>query len=145
MSDNEQTTPPGAPRGGSWKPVTDLALGSGRLDLDPEAIKRCITLCGDHADAMGRLAERARYELDVDALGIGEAYLESARQLTQKFKDKAVGGGQIEDWNSAVGLFRSHESHARDMKSTFEAVLKAYEEQEGITTAALTAQGDDLA
>lgn len=142
MSDN--TNPAAAPQGGSWKPVTDLALGSGHLDLDPEAIKRCITLCDDHANAMGELAERARRELHLDALGIGEEYLDSARQLTQKFKDKAVGGGQIEEWNSAAGLFRSHESHARDMKSTFEAVLKAYEEQEGVTTASLNSQGGTL-
>ena len=41
-------------------------------------------------------------------------------------------------------MLRSHESYALDMKASFEAVLKAYEEQEGINTDSLNAVGGQL-
>ncbi|QNG21217.1 hypothetical protein G4H71_03180 [Rhodococcus triatomae] len=128
----------------SWKPVLDSALSGGPLSVDPDGLRRCIQLCQDHADAMGRFAERARHELRVDSLGIGEADLESAQLLMEKFNDKALGGGQIAFESSALGLFRAHQSFARDMKSTFEGVLRAYEEQEGITVDNLGSVGGDL-
>lgn len=136
---------PAAPVGGGvWKEVTNTALNGGPLSVDREGIKRCIKLCDDHAIAMKELGERARRELRVDALGIGEDYFESARLISKKFQDKAVGGGQIEFSSSAVGLFHAHETYAKDMKSTFEAVLSAYDEQEGINTENLNATGEEL-
>ncbi|QNG21216.1 hypothetical protein G4H71_03190 [Rhodococcus triatomae] len=128
----------------SWKPVLDSALSGGPLSVDPEGLRRCIQLCQDHAKEMGDCAERARDELRVDALGIGEADLDSARLLVEKFNDKAVGGGKIPFGSSAVGMFRAHEAFALDMKSTFEGVLRAYEEQEGITVDNLGSAGGDL-
>ncbi|MFD4366678.1 hypothetical protein [Rhodococcus sp. NPDC058521] len=138
------TGDPATPVGGVWKQVTESAVNGGPLSIDREGIKRCIKLCDEHADAMSALAERARNELRVDALGIGEEYFESAKRLNEKFQDKAVGGGQIDKSSSALGLFRAHQSYARDMKSTFEAVLRAYDEQEGINTENLNATGEDI-
>ncbi|AOW94562.1 hypothetical protein BFN03_07170 [Rhodococcus sp. WMMA185] len=112
-------------------------MSEGSLRVDPEGLRRCITMCDEHAKNMRRMAERAREELWIESLGIGEHELESARLLIQKFNDKAVGGGKIAYESSAVGLLLSHERYALDMKATFEAVLRAYEEQEGITASAL--------
>ncbi|MFZ2173821.1 MAG: hypothetical protein WAW17_07245 [Rhodococcus sp. (in: high G+C Gram-positive bacteria)] len=144
-----QSVPPDAGEGpalagGSWKPITDAALSGGHLEVDPEGIRRCIKMCDEHANAMAELADRAKHELWVEALGIGEKYLQSAQLLTQKYNDKAIGGGQIAFESSAFGLFRAHESYAQDMKSTFEAVLHAYEQQEGVTTSNLGSVGGVL-
>ncbi|WP_232320455.1 hypothetical protein [Rhodococcus sp. WMMA185] len=125
------------PQSTEWNRITAAALSEGSLRVDPEGLRRCITMCDEHAKNMRRMAERAREELWIESLGIGEHELESARLLIQKFNDKAVGGGKIAYESSAVGLLLSHERYALDMKATFEAVLRAYEEQEGITASAL--------
>lgn len=138
------TGDPATPAGGVWKQVTESAVNGGPLSINREGIERCIKLCEDHAVAMGALAERSRRELRLDALGIGEEYFESAKLLAQKFQDKAIGGGQIAKSSSAMGLFRAHESYAKDMKSTFEAVLHAYDEQERTNTEKLNATGEDV-
>ena len=144
--EDQQPAAPGTenPLASSWKPVLDSALSGGPLSVDPDGLRRCIRLCQEHADAMSGLAERASSELRVDTLGIGEAELESARLLVQKFNDKATGGGKITFASSALGMLRAHEAFALDMKSTFEGVLRAYEEQEGITVNNLGSAGSDF-
>ena len=144
--EDQQPAAPGTenPLASSWKPVLDSALSGGPLSVDPEGLRRCIQLCQDHADEMGRLAERANRELRVDTLGIGETDLESARLMVQKFNDKATGGGMIAFGSSAMGMFRAHQAFALDMKSTFDGVLRAYEEQEGITAGNFGELGGDL-
>ncbi|MEV0945339.1 hypothetical protein [Rhodococcus sp. NPDC049939] len=132
------------PQNAAWKQITEAAVSEGHLRVDPEGLRRCIKMCQDHADEMRRIAERARTDLWIESLGIGEHELESAKLLTQKFNDKAIGGGKIAYESSAVGLLMSHADYASDMKATFEAVLRAYEEQEGITASSLGQIGDDL-
>ncbi|WP_084721722.1 hypothetical protein [Rhodococcus marinonascens] len=132
------------PQSADWNQVTMAALSEGHLNVDPEGLRRCIKMCQDHAENMYELAEQARKDLWIESLGIGEHELESARLLIKKFNDKAVGGGKIAHESSAVGLLFSHQRYALDMKATFEAVLRRYEEQEGITASALGQIGDNL-
>ncbi|MEV0946557.1 hypothetical protein [Rhodococcus sp. NPDC049939] len=133
-----------APQGTEWPKITAAALSEVYLRVDPEGLRRCISMCEAHADAMFEMADRAGRELWIETLGIGEHELESARLLTQKFNDKAVGGGKIAFESSAVGLLQSHANYALDMKATFEAVLRRYEEQEGIAASSLGRIGDNL-
>ncbi|NLU84350.1 hypothetical protein [Rhodococcus sp. HNM0569] len=130
--------------GSAWKPILDHAVGAGRLEVDPDGLRRCIGLCHDHATAMGAMADRAQRELRVEALGIGEHELGSAQQLVNKFADKATGGGRIAYASSAVGMLREHECFARDMQATLERVLRAYEEQERVTADGLDESGGAL-
>ncbi|MBV6759373.1 hypothetical protein [Rhodococcus opacus] len=131
---------PEAPEAG-WKAFTENVVGGGRLELDPAGIEQCIKLCDDHAKGWGDLASRARTELRAVALGIGEADIASAADIARKFDEKAIGGEGIDFANTAVGLFRAHQTYALDMKSMFEAVLRRYMEQDSANAAALGATG----
>lgn len=130
-------------QGEDWKALAQ-ACADDAFSIDREALTRIIALCDGHADAMQKLADRATRELYVDRLGIGEEYLESARLLTQKFRDKAIGGGQIVHENSAVGLFESHRDWAMNMGNSFRAALKRYEEQDVANAAGYRSVGDAL-
>ncbi|SED47621.1 hypothetical protein SAMN04490220_4597 [Rhodococcus jostii] len=70
-------------------------------------------------------------------LGIGEADIASAADVARKFDEKAIGGEGIDFANTALGLFRAHQTYALDMKSMFEAVLRRYTEQDSATASVL--------
>ncbi|GAF49848.1 hypothetical protein [Rhodococcus wratislaviensis] len=134
---------PEAPEAG-WTAFTENITGGGRLELDPAGIEQCIKLCQEHAELMGDLADNARQKLRAADLGIGERDIDSAKQLARKFDEKALGGGDIEFANTAVGLFGAHQTYAKDMKSMFEAVLARYNEQDAAIASSLGSVGGNL-
>ncbi|ABG95798.1 MULTISPECIES: hypothetical protein [Rhodococcus] len=104
-----------------------------RLEVDRDALVRCIAACEVLAADMQDLRERAHRELAPESFGLGETHLRSAADLAARFRATAIGGPGVAVENSAVGTFAAHERYALDLKATFEAALARYDEQDAAT------------
>jgi hypothetical protein len=106
---------------------------SDRLEVDRDALVRCIGACDVLAADMRDLRDRARRELAPENFGLGETHLRSAANLAARFRATAIGGPGVADENSAAGTFAAHERYALELKANFEAVLARYDEQDAAT------------
>ncbi|QNG19859.1 hypothetical protein G4H71_15350 [Rhodococcus triatomae] len=129
--------------GEDWKAFAE-SCAAHAFSIERDGLVRLVALCDQHAADMQRFADRAKVELYVNTLGIGESELESARTLTAKFQDKAIGGGSIAHESSAVGVFEAHRDWARAMGDSFRAALRRYEEQDAVNAAGYGQWGDSL-
>ncbi|WP_072691129.1 hypothetical protein [Rhodococcus marinonascens] len=100
------------------------------LEVDREALVRCIAACDRLAAEMRDLAQRARRDLAPDNFGLGETHLRSAAALAARFRATAIGGPGVADENTAVGIFAAHERYALDQRARFEAALARYDAQD---------------
>jgi len=112
-----------------------------QMELDREALLRCIAACDALESDMAELRLRAYRELAPDNFGLGETHLRSAAALAERFRATAVGGSGVADENTAVGVLAAHERHAAAMKATFEATLARYDEQDAATAAQVNGAG----
>ncbi|MFV9458322.1 hypothetical protein ACNJ7E_33470 [Rhodococcus sp. NM-2] len=108
-------------------------MSEDRLEVDRDALVRCIAACEVLAADMQDLRERAHRELAPGSFGLGETHLRSAADLAARFRATAIGGQGVPVENSAVGTFAAHERYALDLKATFEAALARYDEQDAAT------------
>ncbi|MEV0947084.1 hypothetical protein [Rhodococcus sp. NPDC049939] len=104
-----------------------------RLEVDREALVRCIAACDRLAAEMRDLGQQARRDLAPDSFGLGETHLQSAAELAARFRAAAIGGPGVADENTAVGIFAAHERYALDQRAIFEAALARYDEQDATT------------
>ncbi|MCQ4121673.1 hypothetical protein [Rhodococcus tibetensis] len=115
-----------------------------QVEVDRDALLRCIAACDALASDMADLRLRASRELAPDNFGLGETHLLSAAELAERFRATAVGGTGVAEENTAVGVLAAHERYARAMKEAFEAVLARYDEQDAATARHVTDAGTDL-
>ncbi|NLU81631.1 hypothetical protein [Rhodococcus sp. HNM0569] len=124
---------------GEWKKFGELCAADA-FSIDREGLVGMINLCDEQVTKMTRLAHRARRELWVESLGIGESDIQTAQAIVRKFQDKAIGGGNIPKGSSAVEYLESHAAWARNFGDALREALKKYEEQDAANAAAFGGQ-----
>ncbi|NLE82567.1 MAG: hypothetical protein GX610_23920 [Rhodococcus sp.] len=105
------------------------------LELDREALTRCIDACDTLAGDMEALLVRARTELAPDNMGFGEGHLPSAAALTEKIRVNAT---------AAIATLDANRTRALDMRAEFAKALAAYDEQESMTAGSVAAVSADI-
>jgi hypothetical protein len=119
-------TPPVVPAP-ALKRTMDQFIESGQdLTMDPDGLQEVIANCEKHIRALSDLQQRARDELYVESLGIGENGFEPAKQLLTKYQHKARGGGSIPEQSSAVGYIASLITWVTDFRDALQSARNAY-------------------
>lgn len=97
-----------------------------------------------HADDAGALARDVRDTLAIRNPGMGEEHIPSARELADKYYEKAIGGPGIDYQNCLVGNLQAREAWALSMEDMHKRSLAAYQGQEEALYGSISAIGEDL-
>ena len=114
------------------------------FSFDAEGMQQAVSRCDQQILALENLQNRARNELYMETLGIGEQYFPFAQAIVDKYKHKAIGGGQIAEHSSAVGLLQGHIDFTEERKLDFEAIIKEVTATDEQNAANINTIGNDL-
>ncbi|NLG56384.1 MAG: hypothetical protein GX542_12200 [Rhodococcus sp.] len=110
------------------------------FSLNEERMRAAISQADAYIEDLRDYVGRANRELYVETLGIGEDDIETARQVVNKFKDKARGGGQIAVESSAVGFLEACATWMEAYRDNLQSELDNYLGTEQQNTGTFTGQ-----